>query len=141
MQRLAGADTQIAAVAPAAGRAVVAGGDDLVVSYDDCAVLPAQARGPLENGIGYIQIIILLAGTGIHAVSLLFGSGAAFGADLPVTGIIRIRRDCVKPALCVRERKKREMCAENENSGTKKTTKNNCHKTIEISEKYVIITD
>ena len=72
LQRLPRADPQIAAVAPPAGRPVVAGGDDLIVAHNDRAVLAPQTGGPLKNGVGNVQIVVLLAGAGIHASSLLF---------------------------------------------------------------------
>ena len=51
--------SQIRAVLPAAGGAVLAGGDDLVVADDYRAVFAAQAGGTLQNGVGYIKIVIL----------------------------------------------------------------------------------
>ena len=66
VQLLSRAAAEIRAVSPAAGRAVVAGGNDLVVSHDDGAVFAPQAGGAFQNGIGDVEIVVLLAGTVIH---------------------------------------------------------------------------
>ena len=58
---LPGAVAQVRAVGPAPGGAIIAGGDDLVVFNDDGAVEPAQAGGPLQNGLGDVEIIVFLA--------------------------------------------------------------------------------
>ena len=63
VQCFAGAVFQIGAVLAATGGAVVAGGNDLVVLDDDGAVDAAQAGGPLQNGLGDIQIVVFLADT------------------------------------------------------------------------------
>ena len=60
MQRLARADAQIAAVPAAAGRPVVAGGNNFVVADNNGAVFAPKAGGTLQNGIGNIKVIILL---------------------------------------------------------------------------------
>ena len=57
---LAHAIAEIGAVFSSARRAVISGRDDLIVAYDDRAVLPAQARRAFEHRLGDVQIIILL---------------------------------------------------------------------------------
>ena len=61
LQRLAGAKAHVHAVFPPTGGAVVAGGNDLVVLDDDSAVDPAQTGGTLQNGLGDVQVVVLLA--------------------------------------------------------------------------------
>ena len=47
--------------APSARGAVVAGGDDLVVTHDDRAELPPETGAALQSGFGNVEIVILLA--------------------------------------------------------------------------------
>ena len=61
---------QLGAVAAAAGRAVVACGDDLVVADDQCAVGSAQAGGSLQNRFCYIELVVFL----INAAHLIQAS-------------------------------------------------------------------
>ena len=56
---LPGAVAQVHAVLPATGRAVIAGGDDLVVFDDDGSIAPPHTGGPLQHGLGDIQVIVL----------------------------------------------------------------------------------
>lgn len=60
VQRLAGAVVQIHAVAPPAGGAVVASGDDLVALDENGPIAPAQAGGAPGHRLGDVQIVILL---------------------------------------------------------------------------------
>ena len=56
-----GAIAHVHAVGPAPGGAVVARRNDLVIFHDDGAVDPPQTGGPLQDGLGNIQIIVFLA--------------------------------------------------------------------------------
>lgn len=68
VQALAGAYAEVCAVAAAARRAVVAGGDNLVRADDYRPVLAPEAGGALQNGVCNIEIIILLACAAVHSV-------------------------------------------------------------------------
>ena len=59
-QLLTTADTQVTAVGTSAGRTVIAGRNDLIILNDDGADVVAQAGGTLQNGLGDIEIIIML---------------------------------------------------------------------------------
>ena len=69
IHQLPGAAAHIHAVFAPSGRAVVAGGDDLVIFYDNRAVAAAQAGCPADDGFGNIEVIVFFAYAG-HLVFL-----------------------------------------------------------------------
>ena len=71
---LPGAIAQVHAVFSAPGRAVIAGGDDLVVLDDDGPIAPAQAGGALQHRFGDVQIVILF----VDAVHSLYHEKYSF---------------------------------------------------------------
>ena len=102
VQGFAGADPQVAAVAASARRAVVAGRDDFVVAHDNGAVFPPKTGRALQNRVGDVEVIVLLAGPVIHAFLApfclcglpLFAEGSFF---LRCLCIINSRNPAVKP--------------------------------------------
>ena len=66
VQLAPGAAAEIGTVAPSARGAVVAGGDDLVVTHDDRAELPPETGAALQSGLGNVEIVILLAAAVVH---------------------------------------------------------------------------
>ena len=69
VQLFPGAAAEVRAVAAAARSAVIARGDDFVVAHDNGAVFAAQTGGALQNGVGDVKIIVLLAGAVIHGAA------------------------------------------------------------------------
>ena len=60
IQPVADAVAQLGAVAAAARRAVVAGGNDLVIAHNQSAVSGAQTGGALQYGLSNVEIIVFL---------------------------------------------------------------------------------
>ena len=74
---LPSAVAQIHAVLPPPGRAVVPGGNDLVVLDDDGSVAPPQAGGALQHRLRDVQIVVLLVDP-LHGRPPFFDSIAQF---------------------------------------------------------------
>ena len=71
LQLHAHAPAEVGAVFSASGRAVVAGGNDLVVADNDRAILPPQTRRALQHRLGDVQIVVFFFNS-LHTFRLLF---------------------------------------------------------------------
>lgn len=62
--------TKLTAVCSASGCAVIAGGDDLIVSHDDSTVMPAKASGTLQNSLCDVKVVVFFVDS-LHDSDLL----------------------------------------------------------------------
>jgi hypothetical protein len=70
--------SQIRAVFASSGGAVVAGGNDGIILYNDGSVALSQAGGALGNGLRDIQIIVLLCNAVHNCIPFFFHEGILY---------------------------------------------------------------